>query len=90
MHSLVIPAVAPVRSPSAWRPRLALAGCSGKDSTEDANGNGTPDAQETAQGLTVAGEWPLTGLARGASAPAPPGDGRQDRQHREQQPRSSA
>ena len=42
----------------AWRSPA----CSGKDSTKDANGNGTPDAQATAQGLTVAGEWPLTGL----------------------------
>ena len=51
---------------------LTLAGCSGKDSTEDANGNGTPDAQETAQGLTVAGEWPLTGLKATGEAPGHP------------------
>ncbi|MEO5708589.1 MAG: DUF3048 domain-containing protein [Nocardioidaceae bacterium] len=51
---------------------LALAGCSGKGSSEDANGNGTPDAQETAQGLTVAGEWPLTGLKASGQAPHHP------------------
>ena len=50
---------------------LALGGCS-KASTEDADGNGTPDAQEIAQGLTVAGRWPLTGLPAKGRAPGHP------------------
>jgi len=49
---------------------LALAGCS--KGSEDANGNGTPDAQETAQGLTVAGQWPLTGEPAKGNAPGHP------------------
>ena len=59
---------------------LALAGCTGgKDVGRK------PDGQSTAKGLTVAGEWPLTGLpAKGH--PEAPGDGRQDRQLREQRP----
>ena len=50
---------------------LALSGCS-KDSSKDANANGTPDAQETAHGLTVAGEWPLTGLPADGKTPGHP------------------
>ena len=50
---------------------LALAGCS-KGSETDADGNGTPDAQETAQGLTVAGQWPLTGEPAKGEAPGHP------------------
>jgi hypothetical protein len=50
---------------------LALTGCS-NDSSKDANSNGTPDAQETAQGLTVSGEWPLTGLRVEGQAPGHP------------------
>jgi hypothetical protein len=50
---------------------LALAGCS-KGSEKDADGNGTPDAQETAQGLTVAGQWPLTGEPAKGEAPGHP------------------
>ena len=49
---------------------LALAGCS--KGSEDADGNGTPDAQETAQGLTVAGQWPLTGEPAKGNAPGHP------------------
>jgi hypothetical protein len=51
---------------------LALSGCSGKDSSTDANGNGTPDAQEIAKGLTVAGEWPLTGRPAKGVTPGHP------------------
>ena len=50
---------------------LALAGCS-KGSSKDADGNGTPDAQETAQGLTVSGQWPLTGEPAEGKAPGHP------------------
>jgi len=50
---------------------LALAGCS-KGTEQDANGNGTPDAQETAQGLTVSGQWPLTGEPAKGHAPSHP------------------
>jgi len=50
---------------------LALAGCS-KGSEKDANANGTPDAQETAQGLTVTGQWPLTGEPAKGQAPGHP------------------
>jgi hypothetical protein len=48
---------------------LALAGCSkdSDDSPED-----KPDGQETAQGLTVSGEWPLTGLPAKGEAPTHP------------------
>ena len=49
----------------------------------------TPGGQSVAKGLTVAGEWPLTGAAREGEGPEAPGDGRQDRQHRQQQRRSS-
>ena len=49
---------------------LALAGCS--KGSEDADGNGTPDAQETAHGLTVAGQWPLTGEPAKGEAPGHP------------------
>src|SRR3954451_19895475 len=51
---------------------LTLAGCSSGGDTTDANGNGTPDAQETAQGLTVQGEWPLTGQPAKGQAPGHP------------------
>jgi hypothetical protein len=48
---------------------LALAGCSkdGDDSSED-----KPEGQATAQGLTVSGEWPLTGLPAEGEAPSHP------------------
>ncbi|HZJ07325.1 MAG TPA: DUF3048 domain-containing protein [Nocardioidaceae bacterium] len=47
---------------------LALAGCSGsgKDSDED------PDGQSTAAGLTLSGQWPLTGLPAKGAAPKHP------------------
>jgi hypothetical protein len=50
---------------------LALSGCN-NDTSADANGNGTPDAQETAQGLTLAGEWPLTGEPAKGRIPSHP------------------
>ncbi len=45
---------------------LALAGC---NSSKDASG---PGSQSVAQGLTVAGEWPLTGLPAKGDAPHHP------------------
>jgi Protein of unknown function (DUF3048) N-terminal domain/Protein of unknown function (DUF3048) C-terminal domain len=47
---------------------LALAGCSKK--SDDSSHK--PDAQKTAKGLTVAGEWPLTGLPAQGAAPQHP------------------
>jgi hypothetical protein len=49
---------------------LVLTACN--DDSTDVNGNGTPDAQETAQGLTVKGEWPLTGEPARGDAPRHP------------------
>ena len=48
---------------------LALAGCtsSPSDSAHD-----TPGAQSTAKGLTVAGQWPLTGLPASGKTPKHP------------------
>jgi hypothetical protein len=48
---------------------LALAGCS-KDDKESSDEK--PDGQSTAQGLTVSGEWPLTGLPAKGAAPSHP------------------
>jgi hypothetical protein len=48
---------------------LALTGCSG--SSDDSSGGG-PSGQSTAQGLTLAGTWPLTGLRADGSAPKHP------------------
>ncbi len=45
---------------------LAVAGCSGKDSDKK------PSGQSTAQGLTLAGEWPLTGLPSSGKTPKHP------------------
>jgi hypothetical protein len=45
---------------------LLLAGCSGKDSDKN------PGSQSTAHGLTVAGEWPLTGLTASGKTPKHP------------------
>jgi hypothetical protein len=45
---------------------LVLAGCSGKDSDKH------PGGQSTAHGLTVAGEWPLTGLPASGKTPKHP------------------
>src|SRR6476620_1301610 len=48
---------------------LALAGC-----TQSSSGSAydTPGAQSTAQGLTVAGQWPLTGMPASGKAPKHP------------------
>ena len=48
---------------------LTLAGC-----TKSASGSAddTPGAQSTAQGLTVAGQWPLTGMPASGRAPKHP------------------
>ncbi len=44
-----------------------LAGCSGNDDDSE-----QPDAQATAPGLTVTGEWPLTGLPAEGDSPTHP------------------
>jgi hypothetical protein len=49
---------------------LALAGCSGDDSKGSSDEK--PDDQATADGLTVSGEWPLTGLPAEGDAPTHP------------------
>lgn len=49
---------------------LALAGCSKK--SDDSSAAGGPGAQSTAQGLTVSGEWPLTGLPARGKTPGHP------------------
>jgi hypothetical protein len=46
---------------------LALAGCGG--SSGKPSGSQTPQGQSTASGMTLSGQWPLTGLP--ASGPAP-------------------
>src|ERR1700709_161766 len=45
---------------------LVLAGCTGNDSDK------RPGSQSTAHGLTVAGEWPLTGLPASGKTPKHP------------------
>src|SRR3954452_9918833 len=47
---------------------LVLTGCSGSSKP----GADTPGAQSTAAGLTLAGEWPLTGLKADGAAPKHP------------------
>ena len=47
---------------------LALAGCSKSDEKSDEK----PESQKTAKGLTVAGEWPLTGLPAKGTTPKHP------------------
>src|SRR4051812_49494159 len=47
---------------------LVLTGCSGSSKP----GADTPGAQSTAAGLTLAGEWPLTGLQADGAAPKHP------------------
>lgn len=49
---------------------LTLAGCSG-DQTETPVDEG-PEAQGTAEGLTLSGRWPLTGLPASGAAPEHP------------------
>lgn len=48
---------------------LTLAGCSG-DETESSSEE--PDAQNTANGSTLSGQWPLTGLSAEGEAPGHP------------------
>jgi hypothetical protein len=50
---------------------LALAGCSGKKS-DDSSGGSKPDDQSTAAGMTLQGQWPLTGLPARGAAPKHP------------------
>ena len=52
---------------------LALAGCSGDDSTDETPaGDQSPTGQSTADGMTLSGEWPLTGLPASGTAPKRP------------------
>ena len=48
---------------------LALAGCSDSTSPESAD---SPDSQSTAEGSTLSGQWPLTGLPAEGEAPKHP------------------
>lgn len=48
---------------------LALAGCSGDTETPAEEG---PEAQGTAEGMTLSGRWPLTGLPASGAAPEHP------------------
>ncbi len=50
---------------------LVLAGCGG-GSSDKPSGSESPTAQNTAEGMTLAGEWPLTGLPASGSAPKHP------------------
>ncbi len=50
---------------------LALAGCGGSSDTPP-SGSDTPAGQSTADGMTLAGQWPLTGLPARGSAPKHP------------------
>ncbi|NUR06074.1 MAG: DUF3048 domain-containing protein [Nocardioidaceae bacterium] len=49
---------------------LALAGCSG--GSDDGSGTDTPGAQSTETGMTLSGQWPLTGLPAQGNAPRHP------------------
>ena len=50
---------------------LGLAGCS-DDSADTPAGDDGPDAQATADGMTLSGQWPLTGLPADGAAPKHP------------------
>ena len=50
---------------------LGLAGCSDDGTSTPADGE-TPDGQATAEGMTLAGQWPLTGLPADGPAPKHP------------------
>ncbi len=50
---------------------LALTACGGGDEPE-AEASGSPDAQSTAAGSTLSGQWPLTGLPASGQAPQHP------------------
>jgi hypothetical protein len=49
---------------------LALAGCGG--SSDKPSGGETPAGQNTANGMTLSGQWPLTGLPASGAAPKHP------------------
>jgi len=49
---------------------LALTGCGGGESAPESEGS--PDAQGTAAGATLSGQWPLTGLPAEGEAPKHP------------------
>ena len=49
---------------------LALAGCSSDEETPSTDEG--PQAQNTAEGMTLAGQWPLTGLPADGAAPKHP------------------
>lgn len=50
---------------------LGLAGCSNDDTVTPADDE-APDGQSTAEGMTLAGQWPLTGLPADGAAPKHP------------------
>jgi hypothetical protein len=50
---------------------LGLAGCGGDDSTAPTDDK-SPDGQSTADGMTLSGQWPLTGLPASGTAPKHP------------------
>lgn len=50
---------------------LTLAGCGG-DETDEPQADGSPSAQATANGMTLSGRWPLTGLPADGKAPKHP------------------
>src|SRR5262245_32253837 len=49
---------------------LTVAACGG--SKEGPSATESPDAQSTAEGLTLSGQWPLTGLPASGAAPSHP------------------
>ncbi len=51
---------------------LALAGCSGEDTADEAGPTAPASDQAVAQGLTLSGQWPLTGLPVDGAAPRHP------------------
>jgi hypothetical protein len=51
---------------------LALAGCSNKSGGDNTSGDHKPDDQSTAAGMTLQGQWPLTGLPASGAAPKHP------------------
>jgi len=50
---------------------LALTGCTSDDAGPEEQDAG-PEQQEVAEGLTLSGRWPLTGLPASGEAPAHP------------------
>jgi hypothetical protein len=51
---------------------LGLAGCSSDDGTSTPADGESPDGQSTAEGMTLSGQWPLTGLPASGAAPKHP------------------